>query len=396
MRTATATSLRVTGKPRSAARRRGRRAGASSTRGCSARCRSSVDGADRRAAPKAARDRLVALARLPGPARRRDAEPPHDAAARARSCSRATASVLAEGAADREAGPRSSPLGEAAAAVSAKSARSRLAPRSRSKRKACPPTRSSAQAAWSRRSTRGCAARPAASCWPGSACSRSAAPHAAHARAHERLAGRAARGRAARSAASSAGSSRCSPRPGRSWRSPGIGLDSAAAAGLDVQDGHADRRARARTSPRRRPVTLRDLRDARRRQAEQRQRRGMRRLARTRVRRLVQLGVRAARRQARRAAARRDGRTLRLQPRAGHRGRGRKHAAGGVEHPGRTGRRLDGDRPGPGAGERAADGDRRGDDRRRRPPAAPTFTPRPRAPAAARDERRRSRARCAA
>ena len=71
-------------------------------------------------------------------------------------------------------------------------------------------------------------------------------------------------------------------------------------------------------------LPLRDLRDARRRQAEQRQRRGMRRLAGTGLRRLVQLGVRAARRQARRAAPRRDGRTLRLQPRPGDRRRRRR------------------------------------------------------------------------
>ncbi len=77
----------------------------------------------------------------------------------------------------------------------------------------------------------------------------------------------------------------------------------------------------------------------------------MRRHARTRVRRLVQLGVRAARRQARGGPPGRDRRTVRLQPRAGDPGRSRKHAAAGPSDPGRTGCRLDGDRPGRGAGE---------------------------------------------
>ncbi len=61
-------------------------------------------------------------------------------------------------------------------------------------------------------------------------------------------------------------------------------------------------------------LPLRDVRDARRGEAEQRQRRGMRRLAGTGLRGLVQLGVHAARGQARRGAPGGDGRTLRLQP----------------------------------------------------------------------------------
>ena len=117
-------------------------------------------------------------------------------------------------------------------------------------------------------------------------------------------------------------------------------------------------------------LPLRDLRDARRRQAEQRQRRGMRRHARTRVRGLVQLGVRAARASklgATRLVATAERYGFNHSP--GRPGRGRKHAAAGVADPGRTRRRLDRDRPGRGAGERAGDGDRRRHDRRRRAPA---------------------------
>ena len=120
----------------------------------------------------------------------------------------------------------------------------------------------------------------------------------------------------ARSAASSAGSSRCSPRPGRSSPSPGIGLDGLQPPGSTFKMVTAHRACSRRSIAN--PHTVfpyATLRDARRRQAEQRQRRGMRRHAGTRLRRLLQLGVHAARRQARRAAPGRDRRTLRLQPR---------------------------------------------------------------------------------
>ncbi len=76
-----------------------------------------------------------------------------------------------------------------------------------------------------------------------------------------------------------------------------------AAPGLDLQDGHPLGRAGGTSGEPPHGLPLRHLRDARRRQAEQRQRRGMRRLARNGLRRVVQLGVHAARRQAGRGAA---------------------------------------------------------------------------------------------
>ena len=93
-------------------------------------------------------------------------------------------------------------------------------------------------------------------------------------------------------------------------------------------------------------LPLRDLRDARRREAQQRQRRGMRRHAGTGLRGLLQLGVRAARRQARRSAPGGGGRTVRLQPAASDPRRSREHAAGGRPDPGGTGPRLHRHRPG--------------------------------------------------
>ena len=77
-------------------------------------------------------------------------------------------------------------------------------------------------------------------------------------------------------------------------------------------------------------------------------------------------------------------------------GRRREHAAGGRADPGRTRRRIDGHRPGPGAGERPADGHGRRHDRRRRPPAdADLRAGRAAGGAARRRSAPRSRARCA-
>ncbi len=133
--------------------------------------------------------------------------------------------------------------------------------------------------------------------------------------------------------------------------------------------------------------------DARRRLAEQRPRRGLRRDARTRLRGVVQLGVRAARREAGRRAARGDGRSARLQPPAGDPGRGREHAPARGRNRRRTGARLDRDRAGAGARERRsrwrrvaatiADGGRR---------PQPTFLTAPRAGARARAAERQRRA----
>ena len=137
-----------------------------------------------------------------------------------------------------------------------------------------------------------------------------------------------------------------------------------AAAGLDVQDHHHDRRP---GEPRRQaddhvPVLV--LRDAERRQAQQRRRRELRRDAGARVRRLVQLGVRAARRQGRGGATRRHGAAVRLQLADRHRRRGRESTIPAAnDDRRRPRRRLVGDRPGPGPGDDASDGTRRGDDR---------------------------------
>ena len=270
--------------------------------------RADVHAARRRARGHGPRGRLVALAGVSRAA-------PGRAAHRARPTLPRRATLLArDGSVLAEAPPapagggrrRSSPLGEAAArCVGDASARSPPRAAGRWKPRACPPTRSSGSAASSWRSTTACAARPAASCWPGSACS----PRARRAPAA----------------------------PVRTTISPA--LQQAAVAALGGQFGgivalrarqradpggrrHRPRRpaaARARpsrwspspacctaASPPAHGVPLRHLRDARRRQAQQRQRRGMRRHAGTGVRGVLQLGVRAARRQARRRAARRD------------------------------------------------------------------------------------------
>ena len=146
-----------------------------------------------------------------------------------------------------------------------------------------------------------------------------------------------------------------------------------AAAGLDVQDRHPVGGARGASGHAPHDLPLRQLRDARRRPPQQRQRRELRRLAGTRLRRLLQLGVHAARRQARREPAGGDGRKVRLQPRPGPARRIAQHAPGSLTHPGRTRHRLDGDRTGRGARHAPADGDRR-------PPRSPTAATGPRPP----------------
>ena len=136
----------------------------------------------------------------------------------------------------------------------------------------------------------------------------------------------------------------------------------APAAGLDVQDRHARRRAASPAwSSARRDFPVADRGDARGRRAPERQRRVVRRHARGVVRRVLQLGLRAARRQAGRAPARRHRGALRLQ-----RGRRRWPAprARRSRPRGEIGDDLavgsTRDRPGQGAGHAAADGDDRG------------------------------------
>ena len=303
-------------------RRRRARAGARATRACSARSRwtsadvvSGAEGGD-----TIAWSRSLAF---PGLRAGETLSRAHDAAPAARRCWRATVGAGRR----RSDGPGRATRRSAnrRARWSAKSARSpaRAARRWKRRRAVRRRRRHERSGARARRAPARHARRRAAG--RGSACSRAAAAARRARRAHERLAGRAARGRAALGS-QLGGVVALARRAARSWRSPGIGMDSVQPPGstfkmitlTGVLESHV-------ATPQHR-LPLRDVRDARRRQAEQRQRRGMRRHAGARLRRLVQLGVRAARRQARRAAPGRDGRTLRLQPRSGHRRRGRKHA----------------------------------------------------------------------
>ena len=108
---------------------------------------------------------------FPGLRAGRDAQPPHDAARGAATLLARDGSVLAEGEAT-QAGPRSSPLGESAGAVVGE-----VGPIPSSRRVALEAEgvpsdadrRHERPGARARRSA--CAARPAASCWPGSECS---------------------------------------------------------------------------------------------------------------------------------------------------------------------------------------------------------------------------------
>ena len=146
--------------------------------------------------------------------------------------------------------------------------------------------------------------------------------------------------------------------PARSWPSPGSASKACSRRARRSRSSPSRARSGAHIATPADGLPLRHLRDARRRAPEQRQRRGMRRLAGTRLRRLLQLGVHAARRETRRRAARGDGRKVRLQPRTrGCPGAARQHAAARLADPGRTRRRLDRDRPGRGAGDAAADAD---------------------------------------
>ena len=102
--------------------------------------------------------------------------------------------------------------------------------------------------------------------------------------------------------------------PARCWRVAGVGVLGAAAARLDDEDHHRDRRARGGHRQARRHVPHRQRGDDRRLHAAQRRRRGLRRHVPQRVRGLLQLGVRAARRQARRASDGRRRRAVRVRP----------------------------------------------------------------------------------
>ena len=173
--------------------------------------------------------------------------------------------------------------------------------------------------------------------------------------------------RSARSAASSAASSRWSPASGEILAVAGIGLDGAAAAGLDLQDGHADRRAAGRLGAARRPCspTRRTPRSTACScdNANGEDCGGTLALAFAVSCNSVfaPLGVKlgAARLV---ATAERFG----FNQAPGIPGARREHATAGAEIQGELDGRLDRDRPGRGAGDAAADGDRRRDDRRRR------------------------------
>ena len=267
------------------------------------------------------RVRLVALARLPRPARRRAAQPPHRAAA-----ARDAAGPRRHGARRRAPeGQSRQPASDAARRSGNWRARwsARVGPMPASRaggtgsRRGAARTRSSASAASSARSTAACGGRPAASCSPARRAARvPSSPRAAPAVRSTRLPRR-----------SSARRHRAR-RPARRGRRDAA-LHRPDPGGRRDRPGQAcSRRARrSRWSPSpacsaahiaepAHRLPLCHLRHARRRQAEQRQRRGMRRHARTGLRGVLQLRVRAARRQARRAAPGGDGRTLRLQPRS--------------------------------------------------------------------------------
>ena len=169
MRTATATSLRAAGKPHSEAGGVVRvpvRVQHTTVR----HARAERARARHKRRRRRRHDRLVALAGLSGlhagETLSRRTTLPRRATLLARD-----GSVLAEGEATRP-GRASRRWANRRARWSAKSARSPAHAAWRWKWKACPPTPTSARAAWSARSTRACAERQAASCSLGSACSR--------------------------------------------------------------------------------------------------------------------------------------------------------------------------------------------------------------------------------
>ena len=145
--------------------------------------------------------------------------------------------------------------------------------------------------------------------------------------------------------------------PARSSRSP-ASPSRPAAAGLDVQDHHLDRRAaRPGSSSRDDRFPVADGGDARGRRAR-RTPTASRAAARSR-RRSPSRATRCSRRSARKLGARRlvgDGRALRLQQAARHPRRGDEHDPAGRRDRRRPRGRLVRDRPGPRAGHRAADG----------------------------------------
>ena len=155
----------------------------------------------------------------------------------------------------------------------------------------------------------------------------------------------------------------------------GLAFSGAAAAGLDVQAGHDDRRAGERvTSRSATPVPDSDVHDGRRQADRQRQPRGLRRNLLRGVRRVVQqrLRRRSGPRSARRAGRHR--RELRLQlarrrlydESGAQRRRHPPRARCRTSIPRRRRPRGHGDRPGRGARDPARDGVRRPDDRQRR------------------------------
>ena len=319
-------------------------------------------------------------ARSPGRARSRspDCVPARRSSRRTTLPRRATllardGSVLAEGAATG-AGTRSSPLGASASAVVGEvgpipqlaphRAGSQGVPERRGRRHERPGAGAGRPPA--RHARRRAAGRGSSGCSP--ALARRRARAARCARASPR---RCSAPRWKRSAASSAASSRCSRPPARSWRSPGIGLDSVQPPGSTFKMVTLTRRARQPTWPRRAATfpyaTYATLDGVKLSNANGEECGGSLALAFAVSCNSVfaPLGVKLGRRAWwRRPNA--SASTTRRASRAPPKARCRPPS----QHPGRTRRRLDGDRPGPGAGERAADGDRGGDDRRRRAPSA--------------------------
>ena len=185
-------------RPATRARRRRRVAcRCACARACSARsrCRSTLRTVV--ASEGDAARRLVALAGVPGPAPRRAADAPHDAAARARRCSRATARVLAESprperseagrAARRSANSPSAVVGEVGPIPASRRAGARSS-------RACPPDADRRhRAGSSARSTPACAGTPGGELLGRAArVLASTAPRRGARRAHDDLAGRAA------------------------------------------------------------------------------------------------------------------------------------------------------------------------------------------------------------
>ena len=335
---ATATGERVTGSPRAAAggvevvpvRVRTRLFGT-----LSSSFRLPIVASERRSGIAGV---VVALARLPGHAAGRAAEPAHELAG-----ARVAAGARRLGA-RRRPGDRG---GAAQLAAGRRGERGRRRGRARSRRtawrnwrrRACRPTRSSASAAWSSPTTNACGARRGASCWRANGCWR------ARARARATAVRTSISPTVQRAAVTALGGQyggvvAMEAATGQILGVAGVGLEALQPPGSTfkmvtvtgvLQAGVANPRT---TFPYATSATLDGV------QLNNSERRVLRRDADARVRGVVQLGVRAARGQAGGGAAGGDGGTLRLQPLARGRGRGGEHDPAGRADPGRTGGRA--------------------------------------------------------